>query len=258
MNAYATLCNELKRTDLGIPILEEILAIRKATLASDDPKTCLATNNLATGYWKEKRYDKSIPLFEALLAIHKKNTGESSQETAKPSPTWVSIIGMPAGSGSDSLAQAKRGSFRTVSLAFSLIWDLLAAYQRGAMTKELEELVKQIQTKIDSSTQPNSANGVGRLPNWDRISSRKRPGPCPNRSSGKPRDPTKGSTRYLVDFQHHVDAGWGAHGAKKTAEAEPLLTKGWEGLKAREKTVTGTARIRLTRPWNASSNGTRS
>ena len=60
-----------------------------------------------------------------------------------------------------------------------------------------------------------------------------------------PDDPPGKGTQQLDHIQHPSLLGGALLGQKKLAEAEPLLLKGYEGMKAREQTIPPQANTRI-------------
>jgi hypothetical protein len=60
-----------------------------------------------------------------------------------------------------------------------------------------------------------------------------------------PGDPHEDDARRLVVFPRSEPPRGSLLGQKKFAEAEPLLLRGYEGMKAREKTIPSLDKVRL-------------
>src|SRR5262249_7772484 len=67
----------------ALPLLEEILKVKKDKLGPQDPATLDAEEQLGKAYWRVRQFDKAIPVFEELLKIQEGKLGRKHLETQR-------------------------------------------------------------------------------------------------------------------------------------------------------------------------------
>ncbi len=77
MGNLATAYQAAGKLDIALPLLEETLKLMKAKLGSDHPSTFVGMSNLASGYVAAKKPDLALPLYEEAFAFEKAKLGPS-------------------------------------------------------------------------------------------------------------------------------------------------------------------------------------
>jgi hypothetical protein len=200
------------RLDLALPLYEETLKLKKAKLGPDHPDTLLSMNNLAMGYRAAGKPDLALPLLEETLKVRKAKLGPDH-------PNTLNIMGNLAKAYLD-LKQAEK--------ATPLFEDFVAGQRKltGADTTRFASLLAQIILELLNARQFPQAEKLLR----ECLAIRER------------KEPEAWTTFYTKSL-----LGGALLGQKKYADAEPLLLKGYEGMKARGKTIpkTGGAELRI-------------
>jgi hypothetical protein len=78
------LAEEYKRAgklDLAVPLFEEALRCRRASLGPEHPHTLSNMNNLAGAYREDGKLDLAVPLYEETRALHKARQGPDHPDT---------------------------------------------------------------------------------------------------------------------------------------------------------------------------------
>jgi serine/threonine protein kinase len=233
--------------NLAAPILEEAFADRKAKLGPDHPTTLTMMNNLATTYYSAKQLDKSIPLFEETLKIQEAKFGRDNRNTL-----WIiANLGVNYRDGGrlheaisllEEVYQAreKYPEFRVKGL------DLLAAYAMASENAKLTHLLPELMAesrKVSPNQIPKMADalaqicqGLSEMKKWVEVEPLLRE--ClAIREKSLPDDWRTFNTMSAL--------GGALLGQKKYSDAEPLLLKGYEGMKRREKTIPPQGKIRI-------------
>jgi tetratricopeptide (TPR) repeat protein len=207
MNNLALAHRDAGRTADALPLHEEVLKLRKAKLGPDHPDTLLSMNNLAAAYVQAGRRADAIPLFEQVLKLRKAKLGPDHPHT---------LLNM------NNLAATYRDAGRTA--------DAIPLY---------EETLEILKTKLgpDHPHTLLSMNGLAvaylAVKRWAEAETLLR-------------DCLELREKKLPDewqrFHTMSQLGAALAGQKKYAEAEPLLIQGYEGLKAREATISAPAK----------------
>jgi tetratricopeptide (TPR) repeat protein len=88
MNDLAVAYSEIGKVDLAVPLLENVLEVRKSKSGLDHPQTLTSMNNLAQAYSKSGKLNLALPLLEQALKLKKAKLG------AEHPSTLVSIINL--------------------------------------------------------------------------------------------------------------------------------------------------------------------
>jgi eukaryotic-like serine/threonine-protein kinase len=239
MSKLASAYRVAGRLDQALPLLEESLKLTKAQWGSDHSNTLTAMNNLATAYWSAKRLDQSIPLFEETLRLRQAKFGRDNPETL-----WaVANLGVnykDAGRLNEALplleevhsAAEKHPRLR----GFDSQWA--DAYSRAGDHSKIAALLQQQLVQARQALPNDSAELAGALAQvGDALVKAKK------HIDAEPllRECLSIRQKLQADawttFNTQSLLGAALLGQKKYAEAEPLLLKGYECLKAREKTI---------------------
>jgi tetratricopeptide (TPR) repeat protein len=205
MNNLAAGYQDAGQLAKALPLYEETLKLMKAKLGPDHPSTLTSMNNLAAGYRDAGQLDKALPLYEETLKLRQAKLGPDHPHTL----TSMGNLGK-------AYCAAKQGE-----KAAPLLKDFVAG-QRKQFPKDTPRFAGLLtQVALDLLKCDQFATAEEMLRECLAIREKK-PG------SG---DPLSG---WLV-FNTMSQLGGALLGQKKYADAEPLLLKGYEGMKACEK-----------------------
>jgi tetratricopeptide (TPR) repeat protein len=197
-----------------LPLYEETLKLTKAKLGPNHPHTLTSMNNLAEGYRAAGQLDKALPLYEeAAQGVEKRRFQHEHVQRIIPNTIR---------------AYEEARQFEQAE-AWRRKWLAHVKTTAGAdSTAYAGELAAQGMNLLQQKKY-SDAEALLR----ERLAIREK-----NPGSG---DPGSG---WLV-FNTMSMLGGALLGQKKYAEAEPLLLKGYEGMKAREKTIPPQAAVRI-------------
>jgi tetratricopeptide (TPR) repeat protein len=185
-----------------MPLYEETLEKRKAKLGPDHPHTLISMNNLASAYQDSGQLAKAMPLYEETLEKRKAKLGPDHPHT---------LISM------NNLSMAYRASGQ-LAKAVPLLEVTLEKTKARLGAEHPETLGTMASLGLALLQQKKWADAEGLL-----------------------RDCLAGRQKQVPDswltFNTQSLLGGALLGQKKYAEAEPLLVKGYEAMKAREKTI---------------------
>jgi tetratricopeptide (TPR) repeat protein len=186
----------------AVPLFEEMLVKRKAKLGPDHPDTLTSMANVAEAYRASGQLAKAVPLFEETLEKRNAKLGPDHPDTL----TSIGNLGK-------AYADAKQGEKAAATLG------AFVDEKRKASPKDSPQfagLLAQVSRDLLGSGQHAAAESLLRE--------------ClAIREKTEPHAWTTFNTMSLL--------GGALLGQKKYADAEPLLLKGYEGMKAREKTI---------------------
>jgi serine/threonine protein kinase len=260
MNILALVYRDAGKLDLALPLLEETLKRRKARLGLDHRDTLTTMNNLALVYLAAGMADLAVPLFEETLRLHKAEFGPDHADTLT---TMNNLAGAYLAAGKQDLALSlfeETLKIRKVRLGpdhpdtlrsiknLEVVRYLATANQR--YQAKLAELgPKHIHTLLARRDLAQAHMGVKNLDAAESILAEVLQG----MTDRPPKDPivvfTTGLLRQCLavrqrtapdtwtTFNTMSRLGGSLLGQKKDAEAEPLLLKGYEGMKQREKSI---------------------
>ncbi|HMP70559.1 MAG TPA: tetratricopeptide repeat protein [Pirellulaceae bacterium] len=225
--------------DNALPLWEQTLELRKAKLGPDHPHTLTSMNNLAAGYWSLQQLDKSVPLFEELLPLLERKLGRGHPNTQ----LTVANLGVnlrDAGRVAEAiplLEEAYRASKQTPTLRW-VGSQLLDAYANADKLAEARKLMEEMLVDARRDLPPDSPQLAGQLAEFG-LSLLEMNGYAAAepllreclaiREKYQAEDWTTCETQSML--------GGALLGQAKYAEAEPLLLKGYEGMKAREESI---------------------
>jgi tetratricopeptide (TPR) repeat protein len=195
----------MKQRDKSIPLFEEMLKLREKNLGRDHRRTLATVADLGVNYQDAGRLEKAIPLLEEAYQAAKKD----------PELSWV---GVP-------IQDAYRKAGDTSKLTDLLSEQLADA--RKTLPKDrpqLAGLLAQISLGLLEHQKWVEAEPLLR----ECLAIREKQEPDDWRT-----------------FHSQSMLGGAVLGQKKYAEAEPLLLKGYEGMKQREKTIPPPAATRI-------------
>jgi tetratricopeptide (TPR) repeat protein len=194
----------------AVPLLEETLAQQNSSLGPDHPSTLVGLNNLAAAYEASGQLAKAIPLHEEFLRRSKAKFGPDHKTTRIAMANLGKVY-----------VEAREGEKAATTLA-ALVETMRRHSPVGSPT--FAGLLAQVSTDLMECGQHAAAEPLLRE--------------ClAIREKNEPDDSTIFSTQAML--------GAALIGQKKYAEAEPLLLSGYEGMKAREKSIPPVAGSRI-------------
>ena len=247
LNNLAVAYRAAGRTPEAITLLEQVRDARVKKLGADHPDTLTTLHNLALAYRSAKQLDKSIPLFEETLKGQERKLGRNHPNTL----STVANLGVnykDAGRLAEALPLLEE-AYRAAKEHPTLRWvgpELLDAYLKAGKTAEGGRLIDQL--LADARRQPpgDSPRLAGVLAQFSLKLLEERAFPEAEkllRAYLTIREKTQPDAWPTFNTQSLL--GGALLGQKKYAEAEPLLLKGYEGLKAHAKAIPPQARTRI-------------
>ncbi|HEY7326757.1 MAG TPA: serine/threonine-protein kinase [Gemmataceae bacterium] len=247
MNSLALSYRATGKLESALPLLEEALKLQKAKLGLDHPHTLSSMNNLAAAYWSARQLDKSVPLLEETMKLFEKKLGRQHPDTQRT----VANLGVnykDAGRVQESLPLLEE-AFQTAETNPALRWVgpvLLDAYEKTGKTAEAAKLVTALLADARKQLPKDSPELAEVLARFGQ-----------SLLQAHAFTDAEALLRECLSIREkmHPDAwttfntmstlGGALLGQKKYAAAEPLLLKGYEGMKQREKTIQPQGAIRI-------------
>jgi serine/threonine protein kinase len=202
MHNLAMALREAGQLDKALQLWEETLKLKEATLGKDHPETHLTRNSLAETYHSAGRLDQALPLFEQIWNLRKTKLGPDHEDT-------LVALGNLARAYCDAKQRDK---------AVPFMRDFIAHY-RNRLPKEdrtFAVVVAQVGHALLQCGEFPLAEEMLR----ECLAIRKK------------KEPDAWTTFNTLSL-----LGQALLGQKKYREAEPLLLKGYEGLKARRDSI---------------------
>src|SRR5579883_1119866 len=231
------------RANRAVPLLEEVLELRRAKLGPDHPDTLATVRDLLFGYGVIRRPEKALPLREEQLARLKATLGPDHPDTLESLST-LALCYHEAGQRDRALsafqeaaAGLERRQFQhplaelMISRLINFYDDLDRPDQASAWQRKWAAAVK-ARSGADSPAYAGELALLGlrllKRKQWAEAEPLLRE--CLAIREAKEPDAWQTfNTRSML--------GGALLGQKRYAEAEPLLLQGYEGLKARGKTL---------------------
>ena len=239
MNKLAAGYQDAGKLDLALPLYEESFKLRKANVGADHPDTLTSMNNLAVCYWLMERLDKSVPLFEELLSLREKKHGRQHSNTQ----IAVANLGVnykDAGRLVEALPLLDE-AYQSSRRIPELLWiggELLEGYVWAGKRTEAIQLIGGMLDDARRTLPKDSPQLAGSLaPNGLALLDLRAFAEAESllRECLAIREKTQPDAWTTFNTQSML--GGALLGQKKYADAEPLLQKGYQGLKEREKTI---------------------
>lgn len=235
------------KVDLALPLFEESFKGLHVKLGSDHPTTLNSMNDLAVCYWRLRQLNKSILLFEELLLLREKQSGREHPATLMV----IANLGVnyrDAGRLAEALPLLEE-AYTSSKKHVSLHWvgnELLDAYVTAGKTNKAKKLIDELLADARKSMPKESLNLVGLL-YVTGVSLME----LKEFTDAEP--PLRECLAIGEKIQHESWANFNVQsllggallGQKKYTDAEPLLVKGYEGMKAREKAIPPQGRSRI-------------
>jgi tetratricopeptide (TPR) repeat protein len=231
----------------AIRLYEQVKEVREKKLGADHPDTLTTLNNLAAAYWSAKQLDKSIPLFEDVLKRMEVKLGRDHPNTLRT----IANLGVnyrDAGRLEEALPLLEEVHQKGKPHA-SLAWveaELLSTYVKAGKTKEASNLIGSRLATARKRLPADSPQLAGQLvqAGSDLLDLKQYDDAEPLlRECLKIRE--KKEADAWTTFNTQSMLGEALLAQKKHADAEPLLLKGYQGLKERAAKIP--AEVRLVR-----------
>lgn len=185
------------KLEQALPLLKETLKLTRAKLGPDHPDTLRSMNNLAMGYGAAGQLDRALPLYEqAALGVEKRRF--QHEHAGQIVPNFISAL-------EEAKELAKAETWRRKRLAHV---KSTAGAESPTYSGELAAL------GLNLLQQKKWTDAGSALRECLTIREKKEP-------------------EAWTTFNTLSMLGGSLRGQKKYAEAEPLLVKGYEGMKAR-------------------------
>jgi eukaryotic-like serine/threonine-protein kinase len=236
-----------KPLDLALSLHEETLKLRKAKLGPEHPHTLVSMGNLAGAYWQAKQLDKSIPLFEEALKHKVAKLGRDHPETLRTMAN-LGVNYKDAGRFKQAISLLEE-VHRAVNKSPPLGWvggSLLDAYAKAGENTKFANLLQE-QLSDARKTLPKESQQLAGLLAQGGISLLELK-QCTDaepvlRECVAIRE--KSQPDIWTTFNTQSMLGGALLGQKKYPDAEPVLLKGYEGMKSHEKSIPPQGVIRL-------------
>ena len=231
----------------AVPLLEETVYAKETVQGPDNPDTLFTINVLASAYLSTKQFDRSIPLLKKVIKLL-----ESKKSRQHPAIQEVVLkLGVhykEAGRIDEAiplLEEAYHTSRQTPAFKFDVTL-LLDAYMKGGKSPEAEKFVQEELAKIRKSVPEGSPRLAAPLARFGLVLLRQK---AFSQAESLLQEALvideKMWPAEWVTFDVQSMLGDALLGQKKYGEAEPLLLKGYEGLKQREEKLSPQNKFRL-------------
>ncbi len=252
MSNLASAYHDVGKLDLALPLYEESLKLMRIKLGDDHPQTLTCMNNLSAGYFALGKLDLAIPLCKETLRLSRKKNGDDHPETLNSMSNLAT--GYQAAKKLDlalplfeeSLSR-KRGTLgddnpKTLKsmLELTLLYDQLKQWDKSELLYREQLALAKTKSGVDSPVYSSALAVLGlNLLNQKKCTEAE---PFVRealtiREKNEPDDWRTFNTQSLL--------GGTLLGQQKFADAEPLLLKGYEGMKQRESTIPPQGRTRI-------------
>jgi non-specific serine/threonine protein kinase/serine/threonine-protein kinase len=251
LETFSNLAEALRiagKTTEATALLEQVRDARVKDLGPDHPDTLLTLNHLAAAYWQAKKHDQSIPLLEQTLAVMRKKLGEQHPQTLRTQAN-LGVLYRDDGRLEEALPLLEQ-AHRQANTHALLRWvgaRLATVYVRTGRREQAAALVKE-NLEAARRWQPadslplatalaDNGSALLELQAWADAE------PV-LRESLAVREKKQPDAWTTFDTQSML--GQALLGQKKHAAAEPLLLRGYGGMKQRADKVPPIHQARLT------------
>ena len=252
MNNLAGAYQASRQLAKAVPLFEKTLEILKDKLGPNHPSTLACEGNLASAYRQIGQVDKAVELLEVLLEKTKAKYGPDHHETLIEQDK-LAMAYKSQGRLSKAVAifedtlekmRAKLGTDHPSTI--NCMGNLGRAYLEDKQGEKATQILLEYVDLRRKRSPKDSADFAGSLATLSRglIG-------CGQYAAAERLLRECITIREMVQpnvwstFNAHAMLGWALLSQKKYAEAEPLLLKGYEGMKSREKTIPLQSRDRL-------------
>jgi len=236
LNRLAAVHQQAGKPEEAVPLLVEILKFNKAKLGPLDPATIQTADDLGRIHYQLGQFEKAIPLLEDVLKARKARSPQPNQHDAHKwnAMGMLGLAYMDAGRLKEAITVLEEGAEQDWWVKMNLLDAYVLAGEHAKIValclKQLEDLrkLKQEQGEATGSIAEMQAR-LGRA----------------YLAQKKWADAEVQLRESLAFREKHLPGEWGTFdeqsllggsllGRRKYAEAEPLLLKGYAGLKQRE------------------------
>jgi tetratricopeptide (TPR) repeat protein len=242
MNNLAASYRDAGQLDRALPLLEETLKLTKAKLGADHPTTLTSMNNLAAGYYAAGQLDRAVPLWEETLKLYKAKLGADHPVTLA-TLTNLACAYQYAGRLPEALPMFELAAQGVAKRRFQhehaqrIIANTIRAYEQAKQFDKAEAWRRQWLPVVKQHAGAESPAYAGELAalglnlltqqKWSDAETTLRE--CLAIREKK-------EAKAWTTFNTMSMLGGALAGQKKYAEAEPLLLKGYQGMKERATT----------------------
>jgi eukaryotic-like serine/threonine-protein kinase len=239
MNNLAVAYGKAGKLDLAIPLQEEAFRLTTAKLGPDHPASLTTMNTLAWAFWKAKQLGRSIPLLEKALKGREAVLGRDHPDTLMT----VANLGVnynDAGRYKEAIPLLEE-AHRAATKYRELSWvgaSLLGAYTKAGEQSKTADLVGELLSEARKTLPQESPQLAGQTASLGLSLLQVKAFTEAERLIREClaiREKTQADVWNTFNTQSLL--GGALLGQKKYAEAEPLLLKGYEGMKQRQKSI---------------------
>ena len=234
MNGLAGSYRDAGKLDLALPLFEQTVELMKGKVGPDSAETLNVMTGVAASYWSLQRFDKSVPLFEEILRLQEKKLGRADPGT-QGTVANLGVNYKDAGRFKEAISLLEEAYNGGVAWAGE---PLMEAYARGGKPAEAVTLQEAL-LKSSREALPKESAALARILVKCAILRLE----LKQYAEAEPllRESLaialKAETDEWRTFGTQALLGAALLGLKKYADAEPLLVTGYEGMKAREKSI---------------------
>jgi WD40 repeat protein/serine/threonine protein kinase/tetratricopeptide (TPR) repeat protein len=232
---------KLLSPDQRLQLLTEALNVNKATRGPEDPATIEAADALGQFYYEMGRFENAIPLLESVLKYRNAKLGRDDRQTLNAMGSLGAAY-RDAGRLPEAIAVLAEGAAKDAGVMRNLLDAYaLAGEHAKVIDTALERLaVVRKSMPVDGLQQADLLARLGRA----YLAQKKWSEAEPHlREYAGLREGYQPDTWMIFDA--HSVLGESLLGQNKDAEAEPLLVKGYEGLKQRANSIPPQEALRL-------------
>ncbi len=247
INNLALAYDSAGRLPEAIALLERVRDVSIAKLGPDPINTLIVLANFAAFYKEANQLDKSVPLFEDVLKRREAKLGRQDLATQRTAAT-LGVAYKDVGRLKDAIPLLE-DVYQSAKRFPELRWvddPLIDAYQKAGENAKLADLLQEQLPEARKALPKDSPQLAGRLAQTGMtfLQLKKWTEADPLlRECLTIREKTQPDVWSTFNTQSLLGAA--LLGQKKYGEAEPLLWKGFEGMKQREKTIPPPAITRL-------------
>ena len=243
MNNLARGYQAVGKMDRALPLYEETLKLRTSKLGADHPDTLTSMNNLAGGYRALGKIDRALPLYEETLKLKTAKLGADHPDTLRSMNNLAGSY-QSVGKIDRALPLFERAAGGIEKRRFqheyarAIMPNTSSAYEAARQFDKAEAWRRKWLAVVKAEAGAASTAYAGELAALGLLLLKQQKGAeaepilreCLALSEkAQPEEWKTFNTRSLL--------GGALLGQQKYAEAEPLLLKGYEGMKAREKSI---------------------
>jgi serine/threonine protein kinase len=251
LNNLAAVYQTAGRTAEAIALLEQVRNAQVKKLGADHPSTLTTLNNLARAYQDASRLPEAIALFEQVRDGVVKNLGADHPNTLTTLNN-LAVAYKAAGRTADAIALYEQAAAAIEKRKFQheharrIIPNTITAYEAAGQLDKAEGWQRKWLAHVKEKTGAESPTYAGALVSLGLL--------LLKQAKWADAEPLlrecltlreKAQPDAWTTFNTMSILGGALLGQKKYSEAEPLLLKGYDGMKAREKTIPKVAETRM-------------